>query len=253
MLREDVPIILLPGMAADERMFAAQVAAFPNLHVQPWVPPLPRESLRGYAARLVPLIDPGRPCLVGGASFGGVVALEMATQMRALGCLLIGSIRSPEDLPWRWRWRLLRPIAALGPDALQVLARLTVQVTGSLLAVGTTRRLQRLACPEATFVRWAMCSVVRWRRSPEVRRVRVFHIHGEADRVLPISLARPDVVVPGGSHALSIFNPVAVNKFIAWVLQVVTSNTNGPAQQASSLGHKSLLRRLTEDSHHGSL
>ena len=52
---EGVPIILLSGMAADERLFEAQVAAFPNLRVQPWVPARAGESLRAYATRLAPL------------------------------------------------------------------------------------------------------------------------------------------------------------------------------------------------------
>jgi hypothetical protein len=43
---EQIPLILLSGMGADERLFAAQVAAFPNLRVQPWIPPLPDKSLR---------------------------------------------------------------------------------------------------------------------------------------------------------------------------------------------------------------
>ena len=121
-----MPIILLSGMAADERLFEAQAAAFPNLRVQPWVPPLPGESLRRYAARLAPLVDPGQPCLVGGASFGGVVALELAARLPALGCILIGSIRSPAGLPWRWR--LLRPIAMLGPKVLRVVATLVARL-----------------------------------------------------------------------------------------------------------------------------
>lgn len=216
---EGVPIILLSGMAADERLFESQVAAFPNIRVPPWVPPLPGESLRAYAARLAPLVDPGRPCIVGGASFGGVVALELATHLPALACILIGSIRSPAGLPWRWR--LLRPIAALGPDALRVLAGLAGRLGRPVLSAGTARRLRRLSGPGAGFVRWAMCAVVRWRPSPAARRVRAFHIHGAADRVLPVALAGADVVVPCGSHALSLFSPSAVNEFVAGVVRAV--------------------------------
>lgn len=211
----DFPIIMLSGMAADERLFAPQIAAFPNLRVQPWIPPLRGESLRAYAARLAPVVDPGRPCLVGGASFGGVVALELATHLPALACVLIGSIRSPAGLPRRWR-RLV-PLARLGPDVLGILA-----AAGALLTTGgTARRLRRLARPEAAFVRWAMCAVLHWRSSPAARRVRVFHIHGSDDRVLPARLARPGVVVPGGAHALTLFNPTAVNGFLAAVLRQV--------------------------------
>jgi pimeloyl-ACP methyl ester carboxylesterase len=219
----DIPIILLSGMAADERLFESQMAAFPNLRVQPWIPPRPGESLRKYAARLTPMIDPGQPCIVGGASFGGVVALEVAVaaHISALGCILIGSVRSPSGLPWRWR--LLHPVTALGPDTLQVLVGLVAWFGHPFLARGVLRRLKRLARPEAAFVRWAMCAVVRWRPSPAVRRVRVFHIHGSADRVLPVALARPDVIVPGGAHALSLFSPQAVNEFIADVVRVAVS------------------------------
>ena len=216
---EGVPIILLSGMAADERLFESQLAAFPELRVQPWIEPIPGESLRAYAARLVPLVNPGRPCIVGGASFGGVVALELAAHLPALACVLIGSIRSPAGLPRRWR--LLRPVALLGPDALRVLAALAARFGRRLFPLGVTRRLQRLSRPEAAFVRWAMCALVRWRPSEAARQMRTFHIHGAADRVLPIRLARPDVVVPGGSHALSLFSPLAVNEFVAEVLKAV--------------------------------
>jgi pimeloyl-ACP methyl ester carboxylesterase len=206
-------------MAADERLFASQVAAFPGLRVQSWVPPLRGESLRGYAARLAPLVDPGRPCIVGGASFGGIVALELAAHLPALACILIGSVRSPSGLPWRWR--LLQPVAAFDPNALRVLAALVARFGRRLVSAGTARRLQRLSRPEAAFVRWAMCAAVRWRPSPATRRVRVFHIHGAADRVLPVALAHPDFVVPGGGHALSLFSPAAVNEFVAGVVRAV--------------------------------
>ena len=96
-----VPIVLLSGMAADECLFARQVAALPDLRVQPWIPPRAGESVRSYAARLAPLANPGRPCIVGGASFGGVVALEMARYLPARAVVLIGSVRSPAGLPRR--------------------------------------------------------------------------------------------------------------------------------------------------------
>lgn len=221
-MRESVPIVLLSGMAADARLFEPQLAAFPTLRVQPWIEPLPEESLREYAARLAPLANPGQPCIVGGASFGGVVALELAQHLPALACILIGSVRTPSGLPWQWR--LLRRFACFGPAGLRRLAAWGAFLGSHLLSRGTVRRLQRLSQPEAAFVRWATCAVVRWRPSTAAQRVRVFHIHGSADRILPVELNRPDVIVPGGGHALSLFSPAAVNEFIAWVVQAITLN-----------------------------
>jgi pimeloyl-ACP methyl ester carboxylesterase len=216
---DSIPIVMLSGMAADERLFGPQLACFPRLRVQPWIEPHPRESLRQYAARLAPLVDPGRPFLIGGASFGGIVALEIAARLPVLGCVLIGSVRAPTELPLRWRvsW----PVTAFGPDRLATLAQLAAQFGYPLLSGGTRRRLRRLAQPEASFVRWAMCAVTHWRPRPATARVPVFQIHGALDRTLPAALTRPDVVVPSGGHALTLFSPTAVNAFLADVVRKV--------------------------------
>src|SRR4051812_8548731 len=109
-----LPIILLPGMAADERLFRLQRAALPALVTPAWIEPRDREPLGVYAARLARCVDPGGPCFIGGASFGGMVALEMAAHLRAEACFLIASVRAARELPWRFR--VLRPIARLGPE-----------------------------------------------------------------------------------------------------------------------------------------
>src|SRR5207237_7796437 len=86
--------------------FAPQREAFANLMVPKWIPPQSNESLAGYAARLARQVDiAGKlgPCFIGGASFGGFVALEMARHLDAKACFLIGSVRSPDQLPLRIR------------------------------------------------------------------------------------------------------------------------------------------------------
>ena len=220
-----VPIVLLSGMAADERLFGPQLAQFPGLRIQPWAEPRHGESLRNYAARMAQLIEPDTPCLIGGASFGGIIALEVSVHLRTLGCVLIGSIRSPIELPLRWR--ILWPLTLLGPDWLAVFTRLASRFGKRFLPGGTVRRLHRLSQPEAAFVRWAMCAVTQWRSRPATRRVRVFQIHGANDQTLPVALTRPDVVVPAGGHALTLFSAAAVNAFLSDVARQVT-----PSQSA---------------------
>ena len=219
---EGVPILLLPGMAADERLFESQLAQFGNLRVPAWIDPLPNESLRAYAIRLAQAVNPGCPCIVGGASFGGIVALEMAAHLQTLACVLIGSVRTPTELPWRWR--VLRPFAVLGPGCLRAFAGAAAWFGRPVLARGTVRRLQHLSQPEKSFVRWAICAVLRWSPSPAARDAHVFHIHGEADQTFPVALTHPDVIVPGGAHALSLFSPTAVNDFLANVVGRVASH-----------------------------
>jgi pimeloyl-ACP methyl ester carboxylesterase len=206
----DLPFLLLPGMAADVRLFESQLAVFPTLRVPSWIDPLPGESLRSYAARFAKLIDPGVPCVVGGASFGGIVAREVTPHLYALGCVLIGSIRSPAELSWRWR--ALRPLALLGPDSLGLTAGWAARLPP--LGRRTARRLERLAAPRSAFMRWATCAVLRWQPNPASRRVPVYQIHGELDATLPAANSHADVIVPGGTHALTVFQPSAVNEYL---------------------------------------
>src|SRR5687767_7745630 len=93
------PLILLSGMGADERVFAPQLQAFPQLVVPKWIEPKADESLASYAARFAAGVDPKQPCFIGGASFGGFVAMEMARHLDAIAVFLIGSVRSPAELP----------------------------------------------------------------------------------------------------------------------------------------------------------
>jgi len=226
-MSEDLPILLLSGMGADERLFAPQRAEFPNLRVPAWIDPLPGESLRFYAARLARRVDPGRPCLVGGASFGGIVALEMAPHLQARACVLIASVRSPDELPWGWR--ALRVVTAFSPEHLGIAAGLVARYLAPSLPTETRQRLQRLSRPKAAFVRWASWAVSQWWPSPAARRVQVFHIHGALDRTLPVWYTRPDVVVPRGGHLLPRTHAAEVNCFLRENLERARNAAWSPA------------------------
>jgi pimeloyl-ACP methyl ester carboxylesterase len=212
----DVPLILLPGMGADARLFRPQLDAFPNAIVPPWLPPNPRESLAEYAQRFAAAIDPGRPCFVGGASFGGFVALEMAPHLNALACFLIGSARDASGMPSRIRW--LRPFGGtigvlpfrlLGPSAW--LARHTVGRFGHPLTRSFLRHLQEA---DASFLRWGSRAALTWKPSPATAAVPVYQIHGERDRIFPAKRSRADVILTNAGHLISLTHAAAVNDFL---------------------------------------
>jgi pimeloyl-ACP methyl ester carboxylesterase len=209
-------------MGADERLFTSQMLAFPTIRVPPWIPPRPYESLRNYSTRFAKSLNPGGPCIIGGASFGGMLALEMVPHLNASACLLIGSVQSHTEIPLHWR--AMEPLAYLGPGWLRVGALLGRRVSKQLFSVRTRRRLDILSRSDESFARWGLCAAVRWRRSRWVHPTRVYHIHGSDDHILPVNLTNPDTIVPGGAHALSLFNPAAVNDYIANLLREVTAN-----------------------------
>ena len=210
-LPHDAPLILLPGMGADDRLFHYQKAAFPNLIIPSWIEPDPNENLSDYAKRLAHLVDTGVPCFVGGASFGGIVALEMMPHLQTMACFLIGSIRSPDQLPLRIR--MFRPLSRLRPDQFARVARLCLRLSNPSLPRWASRRLNQYAEPSAKFLRWASLAVLAWKPKMDERRP-LYHIHGEFDRTFPVSLTTPDVIVRGGDHMLPFTFPKQVNEFL---------------------------------------
>jgi hypothetical protein len=62
----DPPLILLPGMAVDARLFGHQRAAFSFVRTRSWILPLEREPLTQYAQRFAQTIATGERCFVGG-------------------------------------------------------------------------------------------------------------------------------------------------------------------------------------------
>lgn len=199
-------------MGADARMFAPLRSDLPQLVTPDWIEPERGESLVAYARRLAKAVDPGRPCYVGGASFGGVVALEVAAALPAArACFLIGSMRTPDGLPLRLR--VLRPLTPL-IGLLPLFSWLIPPLVGT--AFGPTARgiAQQLAEADSQFLRWAARALLTWKPSSAAANVRVIQIHGGRDRVFPIQLEQPDCMVAEAGHVLSITHPNATAAFL---------------------------------------
>ncbi|HEY0140718.1 MAG TPA: hypothetical protein VGF48_07470 [Thermoanaerobaculia bacterium] len=76
-------LLLLPAVGADRRLFDSQRSCAAELHVIEWIDPAaPDEPLAHYAQRLASSVDTSRPFVLGGASFGGMVALQLARHVR---------------------------------------------------------------------------------------------------------------------------------------------------------------------------
>ena len=234
----DVPLILFSGMGADARVFAEQKKAIPHLSVPTWLVPMPNESLAGYAARWAPLINPGQPCFIGGASFGGFVAMEMIRHLDVMACFLIGSVRSPAQFPKRFH--ALRKIPAIA-DALPF-ELVTLLSKAALLSSGSTITnthlhdvLEQMTESDASFLRWACQAVLRWKPPALTHSVPIHHIHGQNDCVLPVANTTPDEVVAGAGHALSMSHPAAVNAFLKAKMEHHMARLSEPIRKTARL------------------
>jgi pimeloyl-ACP methyl ester carboxylesterase len=217
MLDEMPRLILLPGLGANERMYAGQRSAFPRLEVPKWLSPGVNATLADYGRRMAQTVDASEPFFLGGSSFGGAVALEMARHLNPRAVFLIGSCRTPAAIPWH-----LRAVArcggwlARGPVlwAAHAVASRSTSRFGELTPEQRTMLVAMIRGADRRFLRWGGTALVRWGGAADLR-VPVHQIHGEDDCILPCGLSTAEVTVPGAGHLMNVTHPDAVNRFIA--------------------------------------
>lgn len=217
-----MPLVLLPGLGTNAQLFSLQRMAFPELVVPPWIAPQWSETLPDYARRMAESLTISGPCIVGGVSFGGLVALEMSRHLDVRGCVLISSLKCSAEKPL---WvRLGTPCAWLLPPhtdrALSAIGWATLKCCGRWLPARAKGVCQHLSKTSSPLLPWAARATVRWRAAGDWP-CPIFQIHGAADPIFPLRFVHPDRVVPGGGHLLTLSHPFVVNDFLRDCLQKV--------------------------------
>jgi pimeloyl-ACP methyl ester carboxylesterase len=216
----------LPGLGGDERLFNAQRAV---RDIQPiaWIPPAHRrETMMQYAHRLAPQLHIDGPFDLGGSSFGGMIALEIARYLAPENVFLFGSCRSPRSIAPSLR--VLRSMTPVLPNRLMhppaSLRRPVAWWFGATTAVQAQLFADMLASTPVEFLRWASNAVASWKGVAELS-MPVHHVHGERDRLIPARRVQADRVIAGAGHLLNVTHAADVNAFIAGVDQRARGTT----------------------------
>jgi len=202
------PLLLLPGIGADARLFAAQ-RAVRDVRVIEWIAPRDaRESLADYAARLAREAQVGGEFDLGGASFGGMVAIEMARHLNPQSVYLFGSCRSADAIaPYL---RVLRAFVMKPP---RVVAPLMARWFGATSRQHVEVFVDMLANTDARFLRWAASAVFGWRGVADLA-MPVRHVHGSRDRIIPVSCLNADHIIERAGHLLTLTHADEVNVWL---------------------------------------
>lgn len=223
----NIPLLLFSGMGADASVFRSQQKAFPELVVPEWIPPQGDEALGSYCGRLAQSLSLDGPCLVGGASFGGIVALEMTRHLDARGCILIGSVAHPRQIPKRIR--MLRPFASCLPwmplSLLQGISSIAGMVFQAIRANHLAGIVRQFANADMDVLKWSAKQILVWDQTYDG--ITVKHIHGDRDRLFPVSLVTADQIVKGGGHVISMTHAPQVNEFIRNVVSECMARSSG--------------------------
>jgi len=222
-------IILFPGLGADPRMFGQQQRFFgDDLECPSWLLPKPGEAFDDYARRwalqLKPAPGDDRPLFLGGVSFGGMVAMQMARHLRPTAVILIGSCRSAAAKPNRWQ--VVRRVSDLIPN--RFLGRHVLSLAGLWVSfldqLDSTHRalLVRMAADsDPHLIRFGGHACADWQfmSQDEPDFPPIHQIHGRLDSVIPLHLGDPDTIIPDGRHLIHFSHPQTVNRYIMDVIK----------------------------------
>ena len=201
--QEKMNIYFLSGLGADEKVFAKltlDTTKFNIRHIR-WIRPLKKETMRDYASRLTAQIDTTKRFHLVGLSFGGIMASVLSEIIHPEQIVIISSTSTGIPVSRFYqnliRFFLLSPLS--GP-ILKSSNSIVYDYFGANTPEMNALLKQILKDTDTKFLKWALIRMGSWHREEKV--AGIYHIHGTADKLIPIKLVKPDVKIQGGGHLM---------------------------------------------------
>lgn len=214
-MSKDRTLVLFTGLAADSRLFDPQRSLPCDLITPEWIEPEEGERLPAFARRVADRIHWPDRFIVGGTSFGGMLAAEMLPIVKPDAAVLIATTLSSRAIPSMLRFARVvakaipdKAIRAAGGYSRQFLnifrdfSDEEHQVFSDMLARTPIARLRR-----------ATSMVFHWNGVPAPTCPYVW-IHGGKDLVIPVKKVEPTHVIPGAGHMVNWTHAGEVNGII---------------------------------------
>jgi pimeloyl-ACP methyl ester carboxylesterase len=218
-------LYLIPGLGADHRLFGKLQLPGHRVHYLEW-PVMPEgSSLRDYAGTLAEQVDTIGPHALIGVSMGGMVVQEMAALTRPERTVIISSWKGPQEMP--------PPIRVLrGTHAERMLTPVFMKSTLPLMRwqMGLETNADKvlfdafIAATPLEQLRVQVAAVLAWEGPPEPLEGLV-HIHGTADRLMPIWHIQRPLRVGGGGHFMVHNRAEEVGRMVRGVLEAQATPT----------------------------
>lgn len=195
-------IYFISGLGADKRAFK-RIELPANITVKhlEWQPPFPDESLTEYAKRFSLQVDQTEKFAIAGLSFGGIMAIELLKYLEPETTFIISGMACRAEIPLIFRYAGMMRLNRLMP---MKLLRQPTKFSYWLFGCNTPDEKQLLreiilgTSPD--FLSWAIEKILHWKQLH--RPGNILHIHGSKDRLLPVRLMKPDIIIEGGGHLM---------------------------------------------------
>lgn len=214
-----IPIYFMPGLAAGPEIFKKLTLDKEKytFHYLKWMKPLDvEEKIDNYALRLSAKITEENPVLVG-VSFGGIMVQELAKFLNPRKVIIISSVKSPDELPQRFRFAKFTKIYKLFPiKVIENFEDYTKYFLGKTLKKKADLYKKYLYVRTKESLKWSIYSIIKWEQIKPIENI--IHIHGSADIVFPIKNIKNAIEIKEGTHIMILTKAKKISKIIDKVL-----------------------------------
>jgi len=193
-------VYILSGLGADERVFRYLDFKDLDFTFVQWIKPKINEPLIDYAKRISEQVKHENPILIG-LSFGGIVATELAKIIPVEKLILISSLKTRTEIPLIYRLAGQTNLHRLVPYSILKKDHFLNRWLFGVIDKTDKELFKRiLADTDIDFLKWAINCIVKWNNSQ--LHSNLFHIHGTADKLLPIRKSGEVIAIENGGHLM---------------------------------------------------
>ena len=226
-------ILLFPGLGADENLFIEQKKEFSDFITTPrWIPYKNNETLNQYVSRwsdeLVSGLHGYDQIVLGGFSFGGIIALELAyclNEKHKIPVSVVALISSGIDEKInKFTFKLQAAIVRYVPRfflelALQFFMNKMISNEKSLSIDHKKIINQMRQAIDYDFFRWSAYQCAQWKPSFNFGRLellgtKLYAIQGELDPIIPTLKINNALTIKRAKHFIQFTNANEVNQWL---------------------------------------
>ncbi|WP_304344390.1 alpha/beta hydrolase [Chryseobacterium koreense] len=210
-------VYVISGMGADFKVL--EKLRFPeNLEVVflDWLIPEYGESLHHYVKKMADRIDDSEPFFLLGYSFGGVIAQEIDKLKPAEKIVILGSIKSRNEMSGLIKFGKITKLSRYLPEFLfNERSAVTYSFFRKLVDPKNPKVMEYFTVRNPYYLKWCVDKMSGW-KSTEIN-PKVVQVLADHDIVFPAKYSKPEYIVKNATHLFPITKPKEVSRILAEV------------------------------------
>jgi len=211
-------IFLIAGLGADTRLYNNIDLGDNDVTPVDWIEPNEIDTLETYAQKLIHQYFITDNSVVIGVSLGGMLAVEIAKQVKLNKAILISTIKNIDEAPWYFSFFKTVPVHKLiSGRMLGKLGYFIKPFFGHMDEHDAWLFHDMVQKSSPKFLKWAIDAALKFNN--QVVLPNVYHLAGDKDLIFNYKNIKDPIVIKGGTHIMVFDKAKQINKILKDILR----------------------------------